>query len=125
MSEMVIVRRQDGYIEKVNTETVDLKFLQQQVGGYVEFVPGEWFKLDENTSLVINEEGKILQLGINMPMHNSKGKIIDILFGKIVAVGMRDGDIVGLNQEQEKMVMKLFEQDYRTEMIQYLKEVFG
>jgi len=61
---MAVIIKSDGTVEKaVPVPKINqLKFLQKVVGGYIEIVPTK-----EGTLIVLNEEGKLLNL-----QHNKK-----------------------------------------------------
>lgn len=51
--------RTDGTHEEMDLRT-DLDTLQKHVGGYIEF-----FRFKDGSALVVNEEGKLIQLPVN------------------------------------------------------------
>lgn len=63
-----------------------LEGLQMAVGGYIEVVP-----LADNAAMIVNEEGKLLNMRNNRCIFGKDGKRRDIIRGVILVVGV-DGD---------------------------------
>lgn len=76
-------------IEDVN---LDLKFMQTTVGGYIEFV---YLASDPLTVMVVNEEGKILDLPINAiatALFQSRVQTFDIIKGPALVIQPKGED---------------------------------
>lgn len=85
--------RQPRVVEIAN----DLKSLQDAVGGYIEVV----YPFEDPVCLIVNEEGKILGLPRNRPIHVN-GKRVDILCGTFLVVGAGGEEFCSLTPEQVK-----------------------
>lgn len=85
-----------------------LETLQKIVGGYIE-IPFLSHTLNQNNiRTIINEEGKLIE---NMApeiavLDKKTNKLLDIVYGNCIFVGdNNDGDFIGLNEEQIKIIM--------------------
>lgn len=79
----------------------DLKSIQNEVGGYIEMPYLSKRLADKGINLIINEEGKILDLEKQLYVIDNKGNILDIIYGNCLFTSRNeDGDTVGLSQEQ-------------------------
>lgn len=79
----------------------DLKSIQNEVGGYIEIPYLSKRLADKGINLIINEEGKILDLEKQLYVIDDKGNILDIIYGNCLFTSRNeDGDTVGLSQEQ-------------------------
>lgn len=86
-----------------------LEELQSIVGGYIEFpFLGNRFK-DNTIDVIINEEGKFIE-GLNPEIAMVDGEtksVLDIVYGNcIFASHDEEGNTIGLNDEQIKIVME-------------------
>lgn len=78
----------------------DLKSLQNEVDGLIEMVD-----IDDNVSIICNEEGKILNLNLNRIVGN------DIIAGNFFIAGFNDsGDIISLSKDQIEKYKKVYDQ---------------
>ena len=86
-----------------------LEELQSIVGGYIEFpFLGNRFK-DNTIDVIINEEGKFIEgLKPEIAMVDGETKsVLDIVYGNcIFASHDEEGDTIGLNDEQIKIIME-------------------
>lgn len=86
-----------------------LKELQSIVGGYIEFpFLGNKFK-DNTIDVIINEEGKFIEgLKPEIALVDGETKsILDIVYGNcIFASHDEEGNTIGLNDEQIKIIME-------------------
>lgn len=86
-----------------------LEELQKIVGGYIEIpLLGGVFK-KHNIDTIINEEGKYIEgLKPEIALINGNTKqILDVVYGSCVFVSHDiDGNTIGLNEEQVKVVME-------------------
>lgn len=85
-----------------------LKTMQELVGGNIEMIQ----LYDDDVDIVINEEGKLLKLGLNkFIVHN--GNIIDALVGDILIVGVnnKNGSTISIPKEKIPFYMELFNRD--------------
>lgn len=86
-----------------------LEELQSIVGGYIEFpFLGNRFK-DNAIDVIINEEGKFIEgLKPEIAMVDGKTKsVLDVVYGNcIFASHDEEGNTIGLNDEQIKIVME-------------------
>ena len=80
-----------------------LEGLQAAVGGYIEVVP-----LADNAAMIVNEEGKLLNMRRNRWIFGKDGKLRDIIRGVILIVGV-DGDyFCDLSIPQDDFYMDVF-----------------
>ncbi len=95
MKVLIFEPMKPGRVEDIG---VELKDLQNVVGGYIETV----YPFDDDVCLVCNEEGKIHNLPWNRPLHDEDGKVIDIIAGTFFLCGVDDdsGEFVSLTDKQ-------------------------
>lgn len=92
--------------------TNGLESLQKIVGGYIE-IPylGDVFR-DNDIDVIINEEGKLIG-GMNPEIavvDEKSGRILDVVYGNCIFASHDDeGNTIGLNDEQVKIVMNELE----------------
>lgn len=89
--------------EKIEDE---LENWQSVVDGYIEL-----FHLDDNTSLICNDEGKINGLALNRSIKDDTGEIVDIIAGTFIVVStpQNTDTFESLSDEQEKKIFDMFE----------------
>ena len=92
---VLIVEHDKAPVEKVIKN--ELEALQEIVGGYIECLP-----LDDETTIICNEEGKINGLPLNRPLYTDDGKLYDIIVGTFIISGddVKNGEFVSLGDEQ-------------------------
>lgn len=79
--------------------------LQQIVGGLID-IPflSEDFE-EAGIDIVINDEGKLLDLDIELIIANERGRLLDVICGNVVFTGHDDeGNTVGLANYQVNMI---------------------
>ena len=91
-----------------------LEALQEIVGGYIEipFLSKEFN--DNGIDVVINEEGKFIEeLKPEIVIVDSETKkIVDLIYGNCIFVSHNeDGDTIGLNDKQTKLVLQELQMD--------------
>lgn len=89
-----------------------LEHLQKIVGGYIE-IPflGDTFR-NNGIDVIINEKGKLIDgLKAEIAIVNEKqGNILDIVYGNCIFASHDDeGETIGLNDEQIRIVMEELE----------------
>lgn len=88
----------------------DLKSLQNEVDGLIEMVD-----IDDNVSIICNEEGKILNLNLNRIVGN------DVIAGNFFIAGFNDsGDIISLSKDQIEKYKKVYDQKSINELSEKL-----
>ena len=98
--------------EKEMNQNNTLAELQKIVEGYIEipFLSEKFY--ENNIDIIINEEGKLIE-GMNPEIaivNEEQGKILDIVYGNCVFASHDDeGNTIGLNEEQMKIVMEELE----------------
>lgn len=98
MVEKVVVKRV-GELPKVENVAVrDLGTIQSIVEGNIQTVP-----CPEKILMVVNEEGMIKNLPINFVVNEMP------LYGNVYFCSCDDEDFIGLNDEQIKWVLNMFE----------------
>lgn len=105
---MRVLVLKNGKLQKKEIKN-SLEELQSIVGGYIEFpFLGNRFK-DNAIDVIINEEGKFIEgLKPEIAMVNGETKsILDVVYGNcIFASHDEEGNTIGLNDEQIKIVME-------------------
>jgi len=109
MKVVVIPASEEFEAYSTEVESVEYKFLSDKVGGMIEVVG---FR-DDQASMYLNEEGKILGMPRN-PRATSLAKrhgaisLMDYIAGDAVVVGPvdEDGEDTGLEQEQIDVLFK-------------------
>jgi hypothetical protein len=81
-----------------------LEAMQQEVGGYIEAVG-----IDENLSIICNEEGKLMGLPANKPL-KFDGQIVDILMGNffISRVDPETGESIDITDKDIAFAKSIF-----------------
>ena len=91
-----------------------LEALQEIVGGYIEipFLSKEFN--DNGIDVVVNEEGKFIE-GLKpeiVIVDSETKKIVDLVHGNCIFVSHNeDGDTIGLNDKQTKLVLQELQMD--------------
>lgn len=78
----------------------DLKTLQHIVGGYIEVVT-----LGEHLAMIINEEGKLIGLPLNFPIHSGE----DWIVGPAIFAGVDGEDFASLDDYQISLLKRHLE----------------
>ena len=78
---------------QVGTELEDL---QEAVGGMIECV----YPFDEQVGLIVNEEGKLGGSLLNRALYSEDGKMVDIIAGDFLVVGLTEDNFGSLTPEQ-------------------------
>lgn len=86
----------------------DLESLQEIVGGYIEIV----WPFNDNAAIICNEEGKILGLEKNRPIHDEDGLVYDIVCGTMIIAGDDEdsGEFVSLTDNQIAYYKKYYDE---------------
>lgn len=82
----------------------DLKTLQSIVGGYMEVI----YPFHDTAGLICNEDGKILKLPLNRTIRDEDGRVLDIISGDFIIVGISESDFCDLTDEQIKEYTTMF-----------------
>lgn len=85
-------------------DTLELQMMQEIVGGYIETVPVE---LDEKWSgeagvglqMIINEEGKLMGLPLNVAATEMANLRKDCIVGTAILMGVKGENLIGLTRE--------------------------
>ena len=83
-----------------------LESLQAQVGGYIEAV----YPYEDPVALVCNEEGKLNGSSLNRALYSEEGKLVDILAGDFLVVGLTEDSFGSLTPEQMQRYEQKFHQ---------------
>ena len=90
-----------------------LENLQKIVGGFIEipFLGGVFKKY--NIDVIINEEGKYIEnLKPEIALIGNENNILDVVYGNCIFVSHdEEGNTIGLNEEQIKIVMQELKMD--------------
>ena len=81
----VLVRKQNEDFKVVKTDTLELEYLQSQVGGLIELI--SWSdNLDSlGVDMWINEEGKLIEgLGATFIVVDKQEEIRDVIYGDVI-----------------------------------------
>ena len=84
----------------------ELEDLQSAVGGYIECV----YPFDEMVGLIVNEEGKMNGSSLNRALYSEEGKLVDILAGDFLVVGLTEDSFGSLTPEQMQRYEQKFHQ---------------
>jgi len=96
-----------GRYPKVVEMGMELKDLQEAVGGYIEATyPFE----DEMACIICNEEGKINGMELNRGLFDKQGNIEDIIAGPFIVAGLHFEGFGSLSEEQLKKFEAQFHQ---------------
>lgn len=87
--ERIIIKAPGEKPETVEYEQLQLKDMQEIVGGYIEVV-----NIGNNVVMVLNEEGKLEGLKPNIGIRG------DVIVGTIFFCGTDEEDMIGLTDEQ-------------------------
>jgi hypothetical protein len=87
MNVLIIEPRKKPYIKDIDS---GLKSLQSEVGGYIEAI----YPFKEKAAIVCNEEGKMNGLPLNRAIYDEDGKIVDIIAGTFMIVGLGEEDLI-------------------------------
>ena len=93
------------YPKKVQIGT-ELEDLQGAVGGYIEIV----YPFSDPVGIILNEEGKLLDLPPNRAVRDAGGDLYDIYCGDFLVVGLTEDTICSLTGEQMKEYEARFHQ---------------
>ena len=91
----------------------DLGSLQKIVGGYIE-IPFLSNIFNENgIDVIINEEGKLIEgMQPEIALADKIGYVLDIIYGNcIFASHDEEGNTIGLNEEQIKIIMEVLKDE--------------
>lgn len=84
----------------------ELEDLQRAVGGYIECV----YPFDEMVGLIVNEEGKFNGSSLNRALYSEEGKLVDVIAGDFLVVGLTEDSFGSLTDDQMKRYEKKFHQ---------------
>lgn len=98
--EKVMIKKVGEAPQVIEVEEITLKYMQEVVGGWIE-MPYLSEALDSRKiDIVINEEGKLMELEPNILVMN-KAEILDVVVGDILFVANDgEGKTIGLNDTQ-------------------------
>lgn len=88
---------------QVGTELEDL---QEAVGGMIECV----YPFDEQVGLIVNEEGKFNGSLLNRALYSEDGKMVDVIAGDFLVVGLTEDNFGSLTPEQMQRYEQKFHQ---------------
>lgn len=99
-----LTRKQNEDYKVIQVDDLDLEFLQQSVGGYIERVAFDEEFNRRNIDMWINEEGKFngnFKPTFIVVEKEEPGKILDIIMGDVVFTSSNEeGETIGLNDVQ-------------------------
>ena len=99
-----LTRKQNEDYKVIQVDDLDLEFLQQSVGGYIERVAFDEEFDRRNIDMWINEEGKFngnFKPTFIVVEKEEPGKILDIIMGDVVFTSSNEeGETIGLNDVQ-------------------------
>ena len=104
----VLVRKQNEDFKVVKTDTLELEYLQSQVGGLIELI--SWSdNLDSlGVDMWINEEGKLIEgLGATFIVVDKQEEIRDVIYGDVIFTSTdSEGNTIGLNDIQIQSIKR-------------------
>ena len=103
----------DGFLLCQHDERMDLKEMQDLVGGYIETVPtviaSHW--ADEkgvSILMIVNEEGKLHYLDYNAKATALYGFRLDYIAGNALIVGVKGDELIALKRSAAEEIMRVF-----------------
>lgn len=115
---MKMIYKRIGAKPEVIESEGDLADLQSKVGGYIECLDYSYLlqnkmKIEKEFDLILNEEGKLMGLEPNIVLRNDECRVVDIVVGDIVLVGVdeEEGDFCDFPEEYVDEVMEILEID--------------
>ena len=106
----VLVRKQNEDFKVVKTDTLELEYLQSQVGGLIELI--SWSdNLDSlGVDMWINEDGKLIEgLGATFIVVDKQEEIRDVIYGDVIFTSTdSEGNTIGLNDIQIQSIKREF-----------------
>ncbi len=81
-----------------------LEALQSAVGGFIEAV----YPFDDPVAIVCNEEGKLLGLPLNRALRDENDKVLDILAGDFLIVGLGEERFCSLPEELVEKYLNVY-----------------
>ena len=90
-------------------ESITLKYMQSVVGGYIEapYICDELS--NSNIDVIINEEGKILDLPVTILLTKDYDEVIDTIQGNVLFCSHdEEGENIGLTNDQIQVIHNLF-----------------
>lgn len=113
MKVAVIPADKEAPVRVEEVETINLAYLQKQVGGYIEVIDVN-AEDEPELSMYLNEEGKLAGLPYNArASYLAQDSIMpfDVIVGDVVMTGGVDeeGESTGLTEEQVATLLKEFE----------------
>ena len=85
-----------------------LEDLQAAVGGRIEVV----YPYEDMVGLLMNEEGKLLNMQLNRSLKDEYGQIYDIIAGTFYVVGLGEDDFCSLTDQQIETSLSKYDQPY-------------
>lgn len=85
-------------------EICGLEEMQQLVGGYIQAVYPF-----EDCALVMNEEGKLLDLPYNRPLFGEDGKPYDLICGTFFVAGVGEENFISLTDRQIQKYREIYD----------------
>lgn len=101
----VLLIEPNQYPKKIEMDGT-LEALQGAVGGTIQAV----YPYQDSVALVVNDEGKLLNLPLNRSLRDASDKIYDIVSGSFMVVGLGSENFTSLNNAQLDKYEKLFHQ---------------
>lgn len=83
-----------------------LEELQKAVGGNIECV----YPFDDMAGLIVNEEGKFNGSSLNRALYSEEGKLVDVIAGDFLVIGLTEDSFGSLSEEQMKRYEQKFHQ---------------
>lgn len=109
----IIIRPNEGAVllNCYPGDSLDLKTLQEIVEGYIETVPtvlaeGWSHEANVGTTLIVNEEGKLLGLPVNPLATDISALYNDVIVGNAILMGTMDEDFIGLTKEAAENIVE-------------------
>lgn len=104
-NEIKIIVCEVGKLAREDVIENKLEKMQEKVQGYI-----ECFDLDEKTTIVCNDEGKINGLPLNRAIRDEDGKIQEVIAGDFFIAGFdyKSGKVKSLDENQKKDLLEKF-----------------
>ena len=88
--------------------------LQSIVDGYIEMIP-----MESGVDLIVNDEGKCLNLPFNRYITGN------MLVGTIIVIGIKNGETISLSPELAEKYKKYFALNNHEHIVEYFKAAYG
>lgn len=90
-----------AYVKEIEN---DLDTLQGIVGGYIEAI----YPYEDNVTIILNEEGKLMGLPCCRNLVNDNGTVFDYCAGNMIIAGLGEDDFCSLTDKQIETYLTIY-----------------